>query len=266
MKSNVFEFSSYKQFMIYKLRTIGSRGVLSRTAESMSCQTSYLSRVMNSKMQLTMDQAFLLTQIFKLPDSEKEYFLTLVEFERAGGFGYKESLKKKLQELKAKHESISEIVGKKKSIEEVDGLYFSSWHWTAVHFLTSIPNYQTAIKISQRLQLPIVFVEDILKQLEGWGYVSHQNKQWKYKSGEFHLPKSNPFTIIHHNNWRNKAILDSQNLNSEGLHYTNIQTASVKDIEKLKELFLDFIKECNYMLGPSQPEESIAICLDLFSI
>src|SRR5260221_8025 len=113
MKINsVFESSSYKQIMKTRLRGAGNRGALSRAAEAMNCQRSYLSRVMNSKMQLTMDQVFALGRYLKFSSEETEYFQTLVEFERASERSYKEFLQKKIRELKIKHESISEIVNR----------------------------------------------------------------------------------------------------------------------------------------------------------
>jgi hypothetical protein len=40
----------------------------------------------------------------------------------------------------------------------------------------------------------------------------------------------------------------------------------VADIPVVKELLLEFIAECNRILGPSNPETAIAIACDLFEV
>jgi plasmid maintenance system antidote protein VapI/biotin operon repressor len=263
---DVFQFTTYKAIMKTHLRGSLHRGALSRAAEAMNCQRSYLSRVMNSKMQLTLDQTFTLCQHLKFSNDEREYFQTLVEYERAADRSYRDFLHTKIQTLKRKHESISEIVNKPKLVTQNEAIYFSAWYWSAIHFLSSVPEFQTVQKLSEKLTLPKETVLDCLRKLRDWGYVDHQGDHWRYSGGEFHLPKQSPFVAMSHQNWRSRAVIDSQNLSNENIHYTNIQTASLEDIAQLKELALEFIKECNRRLGPSTPEDGIVITLDLFKL
>src|SRR5262249_5652285 len=111
-EKGVFEFSSYKSALHYFLRGKNKRGTLSRAAEALNCQRSYLSRVINSEIHLTPDQGFLFAKFRKFTADESEYFQTLVEYERASDRSYKEEIQSKLIRLKRKHESLSERIVK----------------------------------------------------------------------------------------------------------------------------------------------------------
>jgi plasmid maintenance system antidote protein VapI len=84
------------------------RGQLSRAAEALNCQRSYLSRVISESLQLTPDHAFKLARFWRLTSDEREYFQTMVDYERAGDPEYRAHLKQRLLEVKRKHESIQE--------------------------------------------------------------------------------------------------------------------------------------------------------------
>ena len=262
----VFAFSSYKDIMDARLRSEVQRGALSRAAEALNCQRSFLSRIMNSKMQLTPDLAFKLCRHWKFSASEREYFQALVEMERAVDPEYAGFLKEKVRSLKEAHESLSNRTKRPAPSSAHDMLYFSGWYWTAIHFLTSIRKFQSSESIAQRLHLPEKFVTECLEQLEVWGFISRHGKEWKYKGGEFHLPKNSPLVILHHQSWRQKAVLDAQAMNDESLHFTNVHTIGRADLPRLKELLLKFISESNDLLRSSPEEDGIVLTCDLFKL
>lgn len=267
MKSSVFSFKSYKSVMAEWLTGKEQRGQLSRAAEFMNCQRSFLSRVITEEMHLTPDQAFKLVKFWKLGHDEAEYFQLLVSFERAGDPEYRESLKLKVADLKKKYESIQERTQRKNlTIESLHTHYFSNWVWTALHFLVAVPEYQTAEALADRLGLKKDIVLMYLKQLEAQGLVVQVKNKWNYRSGEFHVPKDSPLVVLHHQNWRGRAVLDSQEFNNSSVHFTGVLTMSRSDIEKVKSLLLDFISEANRIAAPSSPEDAVALTCDLFKI
>jgi uncharacterized protein (TIGR02147 family) len=265
-ESDVFAYSSYKSIMKAYFRGEGHRGSLSRAAEALNCQRSFLSRIMNSKMQLTPDLAFKLCLHWRLPLAEREYFQTLVEMERAVEPAFAAHLREKIKSMKEAHESLSERAKRPAPTGSHDTLYFSGWHWTAVHFLTSIPEFQTADAIANRLNLSKVFVTHCLEQLQDWGFVAKMGNKWEYKGGEFHLPKDSPLVILHHQNWRHKSVMDAQSLDNESIHFTNVHTVSKANIPLLKELILKFISESNDLLKSSSTEDCVVLLLDLFKL
>src|SRR5688572_22444899 len=89
---NVFTATSYKQLLEQLLRGPGQRGALSKAAVALGTQVSYLSRVMNTELHLTPDQAFVLGRHLKFKEAEQRYFRLLVDYERAADPGYRTSL------------------------------------------------------------------------------------------------------------------------------------------------------------------------------
>jgi uncharacterized protein (TIGR02147 family) len=264
---SVFEFGSYKTFMAYMLSSKSRRGQLTRAAEALQCQRSYLSRVISENLHLTPDHAFKLSKFFGLNATEREFFQALVDLERAGDPEYRSHLKQKVAEMKKRHESIQERTARTHlSIDALQASYFSSWAYSAIHFLTSIPEYQTIEAIGARLSLRPEFVLSCLQQLQKQQFVEERGKKWIYKSGEFHVAKDSPLVVLHHQNWRARAVIDAQDFGSNGVHFTAVQTVSHEDFTRLKEMLLQFISDLSQVTGPSKPEEGVAITFDFFKI
>lgn len=265
---SAFEFRHYKDFLRSKLRSPGKRGALSQAAKALNCQRSYLSRVMNSKIQLTPDHAYLLARHWQLAPPESEYFLTMVDEERAASREFRAYLAQRLEALLRSHESLGTRMERSKPVLAVEQeiAYFSAWHWSAIHFLTSIPAFQTADQIAIRLCLAKPLVEHCLRMLADWGLVRANGPTWEYLSGEFHLPKDSPLVCQYHGNWRSRALLDAQIPHTNGIHYTNVQTLAINDVPALRALALEFIEKCKLLTRPSRPEEAVAITLDVFHL
>lgn len=267
MISSIFSFHSYKAVMSDRLGGAGNRGQISRAADALGCQRSYLSRVISGDLQLTPDHAYQLTSFWNFTADEREYFLTLVEHERAANPEYRIHIKSKLSAIKAKSASIQERTQRKHlSIDGLQAHYFSSWIWTALHFLACIPRYQTIEALAQRIGIPQSLVLQTLEQMQSMGLVAEHKGKWIYQSGEFHVAKDSPLVILHHQNWRHKAVVDAQNLLNENVHFTGILTLSQKDLERVKELLLEFISRASAIASPSKPEEAVALTCDFFAI
>lgn len=262
---SVFEFATYKPYLAYKLSSKEHRGQLSRAAEAIQTQRSYLSRVISEELQLTPDHAFKLARFWKLNATEREYFCLLVDLDRAGDPEFRAHLKSRAQEMKDKHDSVQERVTRPPlSIDSFQLSYFSSWVWSALHFLTSIPEFQTEEALADRLGMKREQLRFYLEHLATNGFIESKGDRWIYKGGEFHAPKNSPLVVLHHQNWRQRAILDAQDFDSTNIHFTVVQTISKQDFERIKALLLEFISESSAISGPSKPEEAIVLTCDLF--
>lgn len=151
-------------------------------------------------------------------------------------------------------------------INNVEVQYQSHWLNTAIHLLTSIPSFQNIEKMAEKLQLSQNLISPHLKFLTDCGYIENKGKQYIYKTGAGHTPKKSPLTWIHHQNWRQLAVQDSCRFDSSGVHYTLVQTLSMEDFDRLKNLILDIISKVNQIADPSKPEEMMIFNCDFFNL
>lgn len=265
MFDSIWSFNDYKAFLA-SLIEAGPRGQVSRLAEAAGCQRSYLSNVLRTHIHLVADQAYGIARHLGLDESETTYFLLLLEKDRAAARGYKEHLDEKIRQLRLERENLAERLDRQPLQSSADQLtYYSAWYYSAVHILTSIPRFQSVSAISRALSLDAATVGTVLANLEAMSLVRRTGDTWRFHSGDIHVPNDSPMVSLHHNNWRQKAVLHSQT-RKEGLHFTMVQSVSVKVANEIKERLLKLIDEVSGLAGPSESEELIYFGLDQFRI
>lgn len=270
MNENVspFSYQSYKDYL--RALAKNERGFLTQMAAAAGCERSYFSRVLTSEVHLTPDHGFRLSQFLHLKSREQEYFLLLVERDRSGDKKYQQYLLEKMSDLKKEFEDLSARVQKpviQYSNQEMQ--YQSHWLNTAIHVLTSAPDYQTVTALAEKLEVSVSVIERHLQFLVSTDYVDRRvdsrGERYIYKQGAGHTPKNSPLTWIHHQNWRHQAVQNAQNIDSRGLHYTNVQTVSREDFELLKNMVLELIENMSRVSDPSAPEEMMVFACDFFN-
>lgn len=265
---SIFAFSNYRVFIRTWIDSQGSvRGLLTQLCREIHCQNAHISRVIQEKVHLTMDQAFRICKFMGLNKAESVYFMKLAEHDRAGDPEYRRQLKDELSALRQAQENFNQ----RHSLKKIENLqtemaYYSSWHWSAIHFITGISKYKTPENIAQRLGLSEYFVKCSLEVLEQFGLVKRTGEFWVINVGSIHLPKTSPMNSVQHGNWRNRAVLKSQDISDDGLHYTIVQCVSEDDFEKIKQLFLKSIDDYKKIANPSPSEELICFSLDFFRV
>jgi uncharacterized protein (TIGR02147 family) len=263
---SIFSYQDYRDFL-QALMTSQSEswGLITKMAKAAQCQRPYLSKVLKGEAQLTPSQAYGLARFWKLNSFETEYFLGLLEAERAGSGDYREYIQRKNSALRKSQEDLSQRVNRKSApIAHNEVTYYSAWYWSAIHILVSIPAFQTVEAISRKLSLSPSIVEVSLKRLEEYGFVKREGGKWKFDTSERHISKTSPLSALHHANWRNRAVLDAQDSTQDSVHFTVVQTLSRADYQHLKQLVLEFIERASRVAGPSNPEELMCLSCDLF--
>lgn len=265
---SLYTFKDYKSFIKYQISSAETTwGLISKLSGAAGCQRSYFSRAMTSHIHLTSDHAYGLCHYWKFSERETEYFLTLLEKDRVASSNLKKHLNERLKKLKVEHESLQHRVARPKAeYGPKEFEYYSAWYFSAVHILTSIPEYQTPFAISKKLQLEIQIVHNALERLESWQLVKNENARWIFNSSEIHASRETPIASLHHGNWRTRAVLNSQSFDRESLHFTVVQSVSNNAWEKIKDKLLQVITEVSEIAGPSQEEKLVCLALDFFGV
>ena len=102
----IYEYLSYKTYLKDQLKNKGEGVSVTSLAQAAACNRTYLSQVLNSKVQITPDQAVLMAEYLKLNSDEKDFFLLLVLLERASNFKSRSIFEKKIQFLVSKNQKL----------------------------------------------------------------------------------------------------------------------------------------------------------------
>jgi N-glycosylase/DNA lyase len=76
---NVFEFECYREYLKYIIHVkMNKRGSHAKLSRAMKCQPSYLTQVLNFRVNLTKDQVYALSVFLRLDTRETLYLLNLL--------------------------------------------------------------------------------------------------------------------------------------------------------------------------------------------
>ncbi len=267
MALSIFTYSSYIKYLNSLSKAAKNRGVLSRWAEAAGCQRSYLSNVLGGRAHFNRDQGFRLSEFLGHSERERSYFLLLIEIEKDPSPSYKEHLFKSLQQLKREEENLQKKLQRPAfQPETIQSTYYSSWHRSAIHVLSSIPKYQTLSSISEHLGISQLLTEKVLEELVAMGFVGREGARFFWQSGDIHVPEHSPLAALHHQHWRMKAIEDAQVKPDTSIHFTSLYSLSRNDLEELKFQLLEVIKSYNTKARTSKEEVLVCFNTDFFEV
>ena len=265
---SVFEFTDYKAFLRAQIEAHSeTRGYQTKLAEAAGCQRAFVSQVLHGEAQLTFDHAAGLCDFWKFRETESDYFIELLQLARAGTPALRSLVQRRLEAIQIQHSELStkfKSTGKLSEAEQ--SVYYSNWIYSAIHVLTSIGSFQTETALADRLGVDIAIVRAALNELEGLRLIEKKSGKWKPSERNLFLPRQSHMTYMHHANWRMQALEDVQSNNSSSVHYSSLHAASAKDLERLREMILDFLKEAKTLIEPSPEEDMICLNIDYFKV
>jgi uncharacterized protein (TIGR02147 family) len=267
MPVNIFEIPDYRAVIeAFILSNRTERAYRTRLSQAAGCHLSYLTRVLQSKCDLTPDHAYGLSHFWNLGDAEAEFFLTTVYLARASSPGLKRKYRAQLEKLKDTHNDLGRQTGVSRTINFASDIeYYASWYTAAIHLLTAVPEFQTPTALAKKVGLEEGLVKEILKKLLEMKLVHLQKDRFVCSRGGLHVPRGSSLAWLHLSNWRHRALANAQRTSAD-LHFTSVYSLSKKDAQALKDLLVKYISQCEAILTDSPDETVIAINLDLFEV
>ena len=166
MDKTIYSYSHYKNYLKERIRSEpkAGRGVRQRMARSIGCQAAYVSHVLVGERDFSVEQAEAITRFFSMTSDESEYFVWLLERDRAGTPQSKAFFEKLLQQKREKHLQLKNRVNISQEVADaVKATYYSDYLYSAVHMIVTIPKYQTAKAIAEALSLPLKKISSVLE-------------------------------------------------------------------------------------------------------
>lgn len=265
----VFDFSNYREYLAKRLKERPNKGYgqMSELSRSIGVHTTLVSQILKGHKDLTTDQAILTCEFFGLNHLEAEYFVLLVNHDRAGNPSAKRFYKTKIQKLKDQSQNISErVTADIKLNKEQQAVFYSHWAYSAVRQSVAIPHIHTIEDIAKYLDLSIEKVNACMNFLLQTGLCKLVGKKIVAGPSSTHLESSSPWVTVHHMNWRNRAIQSLNSTEALDLHYTLPATLSAADCEIIKERLIQLIEDVRATIDPSPSEKMYCLNLDWFQV
>ncbi len=266
---SIFDFKDYRAFLKseIKSRPHKGRGELSRISDHLGVNSTMLSQVMSGLKEFSLEQAKRVCDYLALPKLETDYFLILVQLERAGTHDLKDYFREKREEMKKSSLEISKRIRTDRSLTDLErSVFYSSGLYSAIHIFTSLESGKTLEQVVEKFNIPRSRVQEILRFLLEAGLVSSNNGIFIPTVQSTHIEKGSPFLVKHHSNWRVAAIQKSESLSSEEMMFTANISISKKDFEKIREQLVTAIQEISQIVKDSPSEEIANLNIDWFWI
>lgn len=266
---SIFQFSDYRGFLKKRFDEMPKKGYgqASKLATAIGVHTTLISQVLSGIKTFTLEQASLVAEFFGLNDLETEYFLLLVQLDRAGNESLKKNLKKQIDNLKARSsELVNRMRSDKKLSEEERAVFYSDWIYSAVRQLTAIKEFHNLDAIAAYLNLSTKRTKEIIDFLLATGLCQQEKNRLVVGPSHTHLESSSPWVRTHHMNWRQRALQELNREEKAKIHYTGPMTLSKEDALVVREMIAKFLEEIKKVVDPSPSEELRCLNIDWFKI
>jgi uncharacterized protein (TIGR02147 family) len=266
---SVFKFLDYKKYLKEAIRQHKEvYGYKTKLSNAAGCRNSYFSQVLNSDFHLAAEHALGLANFWGFSAMEKDYFIQLIHLARAGTPELRKYYESICRQLAADHERAVVRGSAKEVSEDWKALFYSSWHYTAIHDLTTFPGGQTAEAIARRLEIPKELAEEGLSSLKAMGLVEKRDQGWQASVQEVVVPVGTHHAALHVGHWTQRAAMDAVRRKRplESFHKCWVFGVSPDDYRKLRELIIDHIQKAQKIVPASERRELACMNLHLFVV
>jgi uncharacterized protein (TIGR02147 family) len=263
---SLFQMTDFRSYVHSWVHARG-RGEFRKIALTLNIHTTLVSQIFSGKKCLTEEQAIRLCHYMSLNSLETDYFVKLVQIERAGNEPLKSLFKRHLKQLQLQSSQIKERVPATKLLSEADrAIFYSNWQYSLIRLLTSIPELRTIEKISARLDLPISTVQEVLDFLTSRRLCREQDGQYHRTDKNTHVESDSHLSIRHHHNWRVKSMSLQEQMKKEDLAFTAPISVSKADTENVRKILLNAISEIAKIVEKSDAEDVVYLGIDWIKI
>lgn len=262
---HLFDFDNYKTFLNHRCHS--ERGIKTALATAIGCQSAYISQVLNDNAQLSLEQADQANYFFKHSDKEAQYFMLLVQMERAGTKSLKKYFEQQLSEFVEHQLSYLKRHDLKSKLDDKDkAIYYSSWEYTTLHMAVTIPRLQKKETLMMAFAISEARFNKCVEFLLETGLIIQHGDQYRPGPAEVYLEKASPFVRQLHLNNRSQALASLDRERAEDAHYSAVITLSGKDVIKVKKIINEALADIVNLAKDSSEEQICGLSFDFFDI
>ncbi len=268
MKS-IFLCSSSREFLRFYLDSLPRKGwgEIQKWADHLNVQSAYVSQVMSGHKQFNLEHAIRLAKYIGLQGADLDFFILLVEIERAGSLETREYFEKKIQIAKKESKTVFNRVAKDKVLStEEQSIFYSSWIYSAIRLFCSMGSGKTLHQIAEHFEISKEACAGIVNFLLQSGLLIHKNDKYLLGAQKTHLEKSSPYVKRHWLNWHLQTLKRFDDLDDDEIVYSAPFSISKKDFEQLNEEIIIFVKSFLEKVQTTDPQEVAFLNIDLLRL
>ncbi len=267
MKKSIYDFNSYKDFVNHFILHLPKKGYgqFRKMALFLQVNPVIITQIFKGDRQLTLEQGHDLVTYFGLPSHEADYFLLLIQWEKAGNPRLKDYFKKRIHEQKEKSKDLKERIPHEKILtEESKALFYSNWHYSGIRMACSLQQVKTLENVVECLNLPRATVSRALEFLLAHGLIIEKGGKLELGPRLTHLESTSPLITRHHSNWRLKALQNMETIRNEELFYSAPMSLSLDDAQWVRSQLVQLIESVVQRVKISPAERLACLNIDWF--
>jgi len=267
----VYEAGHYQDY----IRQLLAEGTATRpksTKKSLAlhlkCHSTFISHVLAEKAHFSLEQAVRFSDYYGLSSEETDFYLDLVNRDRAGDHATRDVYESRLGRAREQWMSISGRLKETDRLSDDEAAdYFENWLLQTVHLACLLPDCSDALAIAERLGMAPERIAVAIRLLEEMGLVTRVDGGYQLVNRRLHLDKNSPTFKRYHASWRAKILHDvSTRSRLDGIHYTSLVTVSRAKVDEIRKLILDHIESTRSEFVDSTPEELYLYSLDFYQV
>ena len=265
VKMSIFKYNDYREFVNgwIELRPKKGRGELQKIAKYLNVHSSMVSHIFRGNNELSPEHGCLLAEYMGLTDLETDYFINLIQFERAGTVKLKSRIKKNLSQIKKKSKQIkNRLPHKKVMTDQQKAIFYSSWHYSAIRLLSTMKDFQDVNIIAEKINMPLSTVNKAIEFLQEAGICIRKRNHIESGQLRTHLEAESPFIWKHHQSWRIKSMERYHRLEEDELMFSAPLTINKNDIPIVRGKILQMIDELNFIVKNTSPDSVACLNID----
>ncbi|MEK6773601.1 MAG: TIGR02147 family protein [Bdellovibrionota bacterium] len=264
---NIFEFSDYRHYLNAWLKESKEKKLfnLTRLAKVAEVHPTFLSHILAGTKHLSLEQATLISDHIGHTKLEQDYFIIIINLDRAGNESLRKYWREKKSQLESQKNKLGERFDKHRQLTQDERAeFYSSWIYVAVWVSTSIDGKQSLSQIVERFKITRERAEDILIFLTKAGLCLEKGGFYSLNELHVHVPNESLFVVKHHMNWRMKAIQKMDTRTADELFFTSPMSIAKNDFDLIREKITKMVKEIVEVAKKSSAEEVVCLNIDFF--
>lgn len=264
----LFDYSSYKSFVndwISRQPKKG-HGQLRQLSLKLKINSVVMSQVFRGSRDLTLEQGLGVCQFLGLSELERDYFLLLVQKNKAGTHELKQVLESQLEKLREIAKALKNRITHQKFSDESKATFYSQWYYSAIRLAASLEKLNSADSIAQHLNLERALVAKVLEFLLRNKLVVETKKGLDRGPQVTHVGHDSPYVNRHHLNWRLKALQSMETVSDSHLFYTGPMALSHEAASEIHKMLIDFVQRSTSRAAASESQVLRCLNFDWFPI